>query len=67
MFNIEFYLSNRETQYLLCYNHHNILLSSGDAKQWLEKYPEQVKLYNIKNQTKYTIKSKTVINLDDRL
>ena len=40
MFDIEFYLSNRETKYLLCYNHHNILLASGDAKQWLEKYSE---------------------------
>ena len=40
LFNIEFYLSNRETKYLVCYNHHNILIASGDARQWLESYSE---------------------------
>ena len=40
MFNIEFYLSNGAAQYLLCYNHHNILLALGDAKRWLEDYSE---------------------------
>ena len=40
MFSIEFYLSNRETQYLLCYNHHDILLASGNAKHWLAEYSE---------------------------
>lgn len=41
IFNIEFYLSNRETGYLLCYNHHDFLVASGDAKEWLQDYKEK--------------------------
>jgi len=38
MYNIEFYLTNEANSYLICYNHHDILIGSGEAKFWLEKY-----------------------------
>lgn len=38
MFNVEFYLTDEETSYLLCFNHHDVLLASGNAKAWLIDY-----------------------------
>lgn len=38
MYNIEFYLTNQETSYLICYNHHDVLLASGEAKFWLKEF-----------------------------
>ncbi|MFD1428307.1 DUF6756 family protein [Kroppenstedtia sanguinis] len=35
----EFYLTDPELSYLLCFNHHDHLLSSGEAvSEWLSKY-----------------------------
>ncbi|EGK09931.1 hypothetical protein HMPREF9374_2734 [Desmospora sp. 8437] len=35
----EFYLTDPEVSYLLCFNHHDHLLSSGAAvSEWLSKY-----------------------------
>ncbi|KAB2865053.1 MAG: hypothetical protein F9K46_04120 [Anaerolineae bacterium] len=33
----EFYVTNTETSYLLCFSHHDILYALGDAKTWLER------------------------------
>lgn len=38
MYNVEFYLTDEETSYLLCFNHHDVLLASGNAKAWLVEY-----------------------------
>ncbi len=38
MYSIEFYLTDLETSYFLCFNHHDVLLASGEAKLWLEEY-----------------------------
>lgn len=34
----EFYITNRAVEYLLCFNHHDILIACGDAKEWLKEY-----------------------------
>jgi hypothetical protein len=35
-YGIEFYITNRETDYLICYNHHDYLIACGhDAIAWL--------------------------------
>ena len=36
MFGVQFYITNFETEYLICYNHHDCLLGCGTAKRWLE-------------------------------
>jgi len=36
LFNIEFYITNAETDYLLCFNHHDCLMALGNAEDWLE-------------------------------
>lgn len=33
----EFYITNKDLTYLICFNHHDVLIASGTAKQWLEK------------------------------
>ena len=33
----EFYITNKNLTYLICFNHHDVLIASGTAKQWLEK------------------------------
>lgn len=38
MYNVEFYLTNEEASYLLCFNHHDVLLALGEAKEWLQEY-----------------------------
>ena len=30
----EFYLTNRDTTYLVCFNHHDFLIGTGEATQW---------------------------------
>lgn len=37
-FNVEFYLTNKELDYLICFNHHDVLIASGKAKRWLRRY-----------------------------
>lgn len=34
---VEFYVTNPEADYLLCYSHHDILYALGRAKTWLER------------------------------
>ena len=36
MFGFEFYITNFETNYLLCFNHHDCVLGCGTAKNWVE-------------------------------
>lgn len=36
-YGFEFYITNAETQYLICYNHHDCLLGSGTAKEWVNE------------------------------
>ena len=36
-YGFEFYLTNESTDYLLCFNHHNVLMACGYAKDWLER------------------------------
>lgn len=35
MYGFEFYVTDFETAYLLCFNHHDCLLACGAAKNWL--------------------------------
>jgi len=32
----EFYVTNREAEYLICFNHHDWLIAAGSAKEWLQ-------------------------------
>ena len=34
-YGFEFYVTNKEKSYLLVFNHHDILMACGDAKNWL--------------------------------
>ncbi len=33
----EFYLTNDSTDYLICFNHHDVLIAAGTAVPWLEQ------------------------------
>lgn len=33
----EFYLTNRETDYLICFNHHDFLIGVGEAQDWVKE------------------------------
>jgi len=35
-FGFEFYLCNKNLDYLLCFNHHDFLIACGTAKSWLQ-------------------------------
>jgi hypothetical protein len=35
--NFEFYLTDTEATYIICFNHHNYLIASGAAEGWLTK------------------------------
>jgi len=35
----EFYITDPETTYLICFNHHDFLIGAGAAKQWIEQLP----------------------------
>lgn len=37
-YGFEFYITNNTLDYLMCFNHHDILIACGNAKSWLEKY-----------------------------
>jgi hypothetical protein len=37
-YGFEFYLTNRATEYLICFNHHDVLIACGNAIGWLIKY-----------------------------
>ena len=32
----EFYATNRAAEYLICFNHHDVLIAAGSAKEWLQ-------------------------------
>ncbi len=36
-YGFEFYITNKEVSYLLCFSHHNILYGCGEAEKWLYK------------------------------
>ncbi|MBA4496329.1 DUF6756 family protein [Paenactinomyces guangxiensis] len=38
MFNVEFYVTNKAFDYLFCFNHHDVLIASGNSIEWLKKY-----------------------------
>ena len=40
MFAFEFYITDFETNFLICFNHHDCLLCCGTAKNWLDKIYE---------------------------
>lgn len=40
MFGFEFYITNFETDYLLCFNHHDCILGCGTARKWIEALNE---------------------------
>ena len=40
MYGFEFYITDFETEYLLCFNHHDCLLGCGRAKKWVESINE---------------------------
>ncbi len=33
----EFYITNFICSYLICYNHHDVLIGCGQAEKWIEK------------------------------
>ncbi|MCR4567306.1 MAG: hypothetical protein K5769_04605 [Pseudobutyrivibrio sp.] len=35
-FGYEFYITNEDTSFLLCFNHHDILYAAGEAKKWIK-------------------------------
>ncbi len=37
-YGFEFYLTNINFDYLLCFNHHDVLIGCGSAVEWLNKY-----------------------------
>lgn len=37
-YGFEFYLTNWATEYLICFNHHDVLIACGNAIDWLSKY-----------------------------
>jgi hypothetical protein len=37
-YGFEFYLTNRAVDYLLCFNHHDVLVACGNAMKWIRKY-----------------------------
>lgn len=37
-YGFEFYLTNRDTEYLICFNHHDVLIVCGSAIESLKKY-----------------------------
>ncbi len=36
-YGFEFYITNKQCLYLLCFNHHNILYGCGIAEKWIHK------------------------------
>ena len=36
-FGFEFYITNKNYSYLICFNHHDILYGSGEAKEWVRR------------------------------
>lgn len=40
-YGFEFYITNRVVDYILCFNHHDVLIACGKAKEWLEEYKEK--------------------------
>lgn len=36
-YGFEFYITNKQCSYLLCFNHHNILYGCGIAEKWINK------------------------------
>jgi hypothetical protein len=36
----EFYLTNDDAEYLICFNHHDVLIGAGTAALWLEQRSE---------------------------
>lgn len=41
MFGFEFYITNFETDYVLCFNHHDCLVGCGTAKAWIEELDKE--------------------------
>ena len=42
--NVEFYITNETYEYLLCFNHHDVLFATGTAEAWLSSYAKQKKI-----------------------
>lgn len=38
----EFYLTNSQADYVLCYNHHGYLIATGTTREWLSQRKEQL-------------------------
>ncbi len=34
----EFYITNKKLEYFICFNHHDYLICSGSAQNWIEKF-----------------------------
>ena len=43
-YNFEFYITNETYEYLLCFNHHDVLFATGTAEAWLSSYAKQKKI-----------------------
>lgn len=37
-YGFEFYLTNKNLDYLICFNHHDVLIGCGNAADWVSKY-----------------------------
>jgi hypothetical protein len=40
-FGFEFYVTDANAEYLLCFNHHDVLLAGGNAEAWLRRRSHQ--------------------------
>lgn len=40
-YGFEFYVTNTETDYLICFNDHNCLLGCGRAKKWVNQFAKK--------------------------
>lgn len=45
-FGFEFYLTNTTIDYVVCFNHHDVLIACGKAKEWIEKNKNILDLSN---------------------
>ena len=43
-YGFEFYITNKQCSYLLCFNHHNILYGCGNAERWINKLRKVIEL-----------------------
>lgn len=46
VFGFEFYITSPEVDYVICHNHHDVLIATGAARNWLLERKEQIERGN---------------------